>query len=54
MYVRPDAAQLELAVRALADGRLELRPRHSFPLVQADLALERATAGGGGAVVLEL
>jgi NADPH:quinone reductase-like Zn-dependent oxidoreductase len=54
VYVRPDAAQLESAVQALAEGRLEFRLGASFPLAQADVALKRATAGAGGAVVLEL
>jgi NADPH:quinone reductase-like Zn-dependent oxidoreductase len=52
VYVRPDAAQLELAAQALAAGRLEFELSASFPLGQADAALARAVAGGGGAVVL--
>jgi NADPH:quinone reductase-like Zn-dependent oxidoreductase len=52
VYVRPDAAQLELATQALAAGHLEFELGASFPLAQADEALARAIAGGGGAVVL--
>lgn len=53
VYVHPDAAQLEAAVQALAAGRLELTVGASFSLEEADLALEHATAGRGGAAVLE-
>jgi NADPH:quinone reductase-like Zn-dependent oxidoreductase len=52
VYVRPDAAQLELAARAVAAGQLEFELGASFPLEQADAALASAVAGGGGAVVL--
>ena len=52
LYVRPDAAQLELAIQALAAGSLQFEIGPSFPLEQADAALARAIAGGGGAVVL--
>jgi hypothetical protein len=54
VYVRPDAAQLELACQALAAGRLEFELGASFPLAQADAALARAVAGRGGAVALEI
>lgn len=53
VYVRPDAAQLELASQALAGGRLEFELGASFPLSQADAALAWAVAGRGGAVVLD-
>src|SRR5947208_1057541 len=53
VYVRPDAAQLEVASQALAGGRLEFELGASFPLSQADAALARAVAGRGGAVVLD-
>ena len=52
VYVRSDAAQLEIATQALAAGRLEFEVGASFPLMQADAALARAVAGLGGAVVL--
>ena len=54
IYVRTDAAQLELASQALAAGRLEFGIGASFPLSQAAAALARAVAGRGGAVVLQL
>ncbi|HXD67317.1 MAG TPA: NADP-dependent oxidoreductase [Solirubrobacteraceae bacterium] len=54
IYVRPDAAQLETASQYLGTGRLELTIGASFPLEQADAALNRASAGLGGAVVLEV
>ncbi len=53
-YVRPEAAQLDLAGQALAAGRLEFTIGASFPLSLADAALARAVSGRGGAVVLEL
>jgi NADPH:quinone reductase-like Zn-dependent oxidoreductase len=52
VYVRPDAAQLELAVQAFAEDRLEFTLGASFTVEEAARALERAIAGGGGAVVL--
>jgi NADPH:quinone reductase-like Zn-dependent oxidoreductase len=54
LIVRPDAKQLEVAGQDLAAGRLDLELGASFPLGDADAALARAVAGGGGAVVLEL
>jgi NADPH:quinone reductase-like Zn-dependent oxidoreductase len=54
LYVRPDALQLDLASQRLGAGRLGLTIGASFPLQQAELAVKRASAGGGGAVVLEL
>jgi NADPH:quinone reductase-like Zn-dependent oxidoreductase len=54
VYVRPDARQLEMASRDLGAGRLELSIGASFPLEQAEAALKRASAGLGGAVVLEV
>jgi NADPH:quinone reductase-like Zn-dependent oxidoreductase len=53
VFVRPDAGQLEVATRALADGRLGFEVGARHPLAQADAALARAVAGRGGAVVLE-
>ncbi len=53
VYVRPDTTQLDLAVQALAEGRLEFTIGASFALEEAATALERAIGGGGGAVVLE-
>ena len=52
MYVRPDAAQLELATQALAAGHVDFEIGASFPLAQAEAALARAIEGRGGAVVL--
>jgi NADPH:quinone reductase-like Zn-dependent oxidoreductase len=52
VYVRPDAAQLELACQGRADGRLELEVGACHPLAQADRALARAVCGRGGAVAL--
>jgi NADPH:quinone reductase-like Zn-dependent oxidoreductase len=54
LYVRPDAAQLELAAQDLAAGRLAFELGGRFPLAEADDALARAVAGAGGAVVLEV
>jgi hypothetical protein len=51
VYVRPDTAQLEPAVQALAEGRLELTVGASFTLEEAGTALERAIAGGGAVVL---
>jgi hypothetical protein len=53
VYVRPDAAQLELAVQALAGAPLAFTVGASFALREADVALERAITGGGGSVILE-
>jgi NADPH:quinone reductase-like Zn-dependent oxidoreductase len=54
VYVRPDAAQLETTSQDLGAGRLEFAIGASFPLEQAAAALKRASAGLGGAVVLEV
>ena len=54
IYVRPDPAQLDMVSQELTTGRLELTIGESFPLEQAGAALERASAGLGGAVVLEI
>jgi NADPH:quinone reductase-like Zn-dependent oxidoreductase len=54
VYVRPDAAQLELAGAALEAGQLEFALGARFPLSQAGQALAFAVEGRGGAVVLEL
>jgi NADPH:quinone reductase-like Zn-dependent oxidoreductase len=54
VYVRSDAAQLDLACRALAADRLEFTIGARFPLARAQAALARAIAGLGGAVVLEM
>ena len=54
IYVRPDAAQLDMASQDLSTGRLELTIGASFPLEQAEAALNRASAGLGGAVVLKV
>jgi NADPH:quinone reductase-like Zn-dependent oxidoreductase len=54
VYLRPDAAQLETASQDLGAGRIEFRIGATFPLKQGDAALARASAGLGGAVVLEL
>jgi NADPH:quinone reductase-like Zn-dependent oxidoreductase len=54
VYVRPNSAQLELAIRALASGNVAFKLGARFPLSQAQAALTRAVAGLGGSVVLEL
>jgi NADPH:quinone reductase-like Zn-dependent oxidoreductase len=54
VFVRPDAAQLQMASQHLGAGRLTFRIGAAFPLEQSDQALKRASAGLGGAVVLEL
>jgi NADPH:quinone reductase-like Zn-dependent oxidoreductase len=54
IYVRPDAAQLEMASQELGSGRLEVTVGASFPLEHAEAALKRAAAGLGGAVALEV
>ena len=53
VYVRPDAAQLETATEELGTGRLRFTIGASFPLEQAAAALKRASAGLGGAILLE-
>jgi NADPH:quinone reductase-like Zn-dependent oxidoreductase len=52
LYVRADAAQLEVASQALAAGRVEFEISARFPLAEAGAALARALAGAGGAVVI--
>jgi NADPH:quinone reductase-like Zn-dependent oxidoreductase len=54
VYVRPDGRQLQQASQELRGGRLEFKLGARFQLAEADAALARATAGGGGAVALEL
>jgi NADPH:quinone reductase-like Zn-dependent oxidoreductase len=54
VYVRPDAGQLGQAAEQLGAGRLEFKLAAKFPLAQAEVALARASAGGGGAIALEL
>jgi NADPH:quinone reductase-like Zn-dependent oxidoreductase len=54
VYVRPDARQLQQASQELGDGRLEFTLGAQFQLAEANAALARAMAGGGGAVALEL
>src|SRR6202020_974684 len=54
IYVRPDAAQLDMASQDLSTGRMELTIGASFPLEQAEAALNRASAGLGGAGVLDV
>jgi NADPH:quinone reductase-like Zn-dependent oxidoreductase len=55
VYVRPDGDQLRLLAASLADGKLHVEVRASYPLARAAEALAQATRGaGGGAVVLEL
>jgi NADPH:quinone reductase-like Zn-dependent oxidoreductase len=53
VYVHSDARQLEQAAQALAAGQLELTIGACFELPRAAAALARATAGSGGAVVLQ-
>jgi NADPH:quinone reductase-like Zn-dependent oxidoreductase len=53
IYVRSDAAQLDAAAKALAAGQLEFSVGAHFRLTEADAALARAIAGGGGAVVVQ-
>jgi NADPH:quinone reductase-like Zn-dependent oxidoreductase len=54
LYVRPDGVQLEMASQNLGAGRLEFAIGATFALEQAAAALSRASAGLGGAVVIEL
>jgi NADPH:quinone reductase-like Zn-dependent oxidoreductase len=54
VFVRPDAAQLEMASRHLGAGELTFRIGEAFTLEQCEHALKRASAGLGGAVALEL
>jgi NADPH:quinone reductase-like Zn-dependent oxidoreductase len=54
VYVRPDAGQLGQAAEDLGAGRLQFKLAARLPLTQAEAALARAIAGGGGALALEL
>jgi NADPH:quinone reductase-like Zn-dependent oxidoreductase len=54
VYVRPDGRQLQEAIQELDAGRLAFKLGARFKLAEADAALARAMAGGGGAVALEL
>jgi NADPH:quinone reductase-like Zn-dependent oxidoreductase len=53
VYVRPDGDELRLLGASLAEGKLHIDIRASYPLTRATEALEQATQGSGGAVVDE-
>jgi NADPH:quinone reductase-like Zn-dependent oxidoreductase len=54
VYIRADGDQLRRLAASLADGKLRVDVRGSYPLTRAAEGLARATEGAGGAVVLEL
>jgi len=53
VIVRPDGDELRLLAGSLAEGKLHIDIRASYPLARAAEALAQATKGGGDAVVLE-
>jgi NADPH:quinone reductase-like Zn-dependent oxidoreductase len=53
VIVRPDGDELRLLAASLAEGKLHIDIRASYPLTRAAEALAEATKGSGGAVVLE-
>jgi NADPH:quinone reductase-like Zn-dependent oxidoreductase len=52
VYIRPDGDELRLLAASLAEGKLHIDIRASYPLTRAAEGLAQAT-GSGGAVVLE-
>jgi NADPH:quinone reductase-like Zn-dependent oxidoreductase len=52
VIIRPDGDQLRLLAASLAEGKLHIDIRATYPLTRAAEALAQAT-GSGGAVVLE-
>src|SRR5438874_700006 len=53
VIIRPDGEQLRLLAASLAEGKLHIDIRASYPLTRAAEGLAQATTGSGGAVVLE-
>jgi NADPH:quinone reductase-like Zn-dependent oxidoreductase len=53
VYIRPDGDELRLLASSLAEGKLHIDIRASYPLTRAAEGLAQATKGSGGAVVLE-
>lgn len=53
VIIRPDGDQLRLLAASLAQGRLRIDIRASYPLTGAAEALAQAMKGSSGAVVLE-
>jgi NADPH:quinone reductase-like Zn-dependent oxidoreductase len=53
VYVRPDGDMLRRLGASLAAGEVNIAVRASYPLAEAAEALEQASRGGGGAIVLE-
>ena len=53
VYIRPDGDELRLLAASLAEGKLHIDIRASYPLTRAADGLAQATKGSGGAVVFE-
>src|SRR5204862_5546804 len=53
IIVRPDGDQLRLLAASLAEGKLHIDIRASYPLTRAAEALAQSIKGSSGAVVLE-
>ena len=53
VIIRPDGDELRHLAASLAEGKLHIDIRATYPLTRAAEALAQATKGSGGAVVLE-
>ena len=53
VIVRPDGDELRLLAALLAEGKLHIDIRATYPLTRAPEALAQATKGSGSAIVLE-
>src|SRR5947209_12978002 len=51
-YIRPDGDELRLLAASLAEGKLHIDIRASYPLTRAADGLAQATKGSAGAVVI--
>ena len=53
VIVRPDGDELRVLAASLAEGKLHIDVRATYPLTRAPEALAQATIGSGSAIVLE-
>jgi len=53
VIVRPDGDELRVLAASLAEGKLHIDIRATYPLTRAPEALAQATKGSGSAIVLE-
>jgi NADPH:quinone reductase-like Zn-dependent oxidoreductase len=53
VIVRPDGDELRLLAASLAEGKLHIDIRATYPLTRAAEALAQAINGSGSAIVLE-